>query len=147
VYAHKKQVKLMGLNNEGKMTGLAHIGLYISDIERTKKFYTEILGFEIMCETTLTNSDGVIKICFLSLGNLCIEAVQHPKRRELSDGWFEHVAIRVENIEAVKMQLEEKGVRFDVEDITFAPGFWKNGSKWILFRGPDNEHIEINEVL
>ena len=28
-----------------RIKGLAHIGLYVKDIERTKKFYAEMLGF------------------------------------------------------------------------------------------------------
>ena len=28
-----------------EVKGVAHVGLYIKDIERSKKFYKEILGF------------------------------------------------------------------------------------------------------
>jgi len=129
------------------MAGLAHIGLFITDIEKTKKFYMEILGFENAHETSLNSDDGAIKICFLTLGAFCIEAVQFPKPQIRTDGWFDHIAIRVKNIEAVRKQLEDKGVQFEEEEITYAPKVWHNGSKWILFRGPDNEHLEINEVL
>lgn len=135
------------MEKEGKMVGLAHIGLFITDIERTKSFYTDILGFEVSHETALESEEGVIKICFLSLGSLCIEAVQFPNPQKRGDGWVDHIAINVKNIEAVKKQLEEKGVAFEEESITYAPNVWEHGSKWILFRGPDNEHLEINEVL
>lgn len=135
------------MKKEGTMVGLAHIGLFITDIERTKSFYTQILGFEVSHEAQLQSEEGVIKICFLSLGSLCVEAVQFPNPQKRGDGWFDHIAINVKNIEAVKKQLEEKGIAFEEENITHAPGVWENGSKWILFRGPDNEHLEINEVL
>lgn len=29
-----------------KMEGLAHIGVFITDIERSKKFYEDVLDFE-----------------------------------------------------------------------------------------------------
>ncbi len=35
------------------MEGLAHIGLFITDIEKTKSFYSKILGFKVAHETAL----------------------------------------------------------------------------------------------
>ncbi len=129
------------------MEGLAHIGLFITDIEKTKSFYSKILGFKVAHETALQSENGEVKICFLSLGDLCIEAVQLPNAQKRSDGWFDHIAIKVKNIEAIKQKLEQRGIVFEEETITHAPSVWENGSKWILFRRPDNEHLEINEVL
>ena len=47
-----------------------------------------------------------------------------------------------------KKELESKGIVFDEPEITYAPHvFPPKGSTWILFRGPDNEHIELNELM
>ena len=44
--------------------------------------------------------------------------------------------------------LESKGIVFEEDEITHAEHvFPPKGSKWILFRGPDNEHIELNELM
>ena len=130
---------------EGKICGLAHFGLFITDIEVTKKFYKDILEFNSVFEYTM--NDGT-KVAFLKNGDCMIEAVQFPNPEKRKDGWFDHLAMRVENIEAVKENLEKKGIQFeDQGNITHCPECFPGGSKWILFRGPDGEHLELNEVL
>ena len=42
--------------------GLSHIALYIKDLEVTKKFYTEVLGFEILGQTTWEGDTLVIEV-------------------------------------------------------------------------------------
>jgi lactoylglutathione lyase len=130
-----------------KLEGLAHIGLFVADIEVSKKFYTEMLDFNVIEETSLDGPDGVIKIAFVQNGNLVIEIVQFPKTDKKSDGPVDHIALRVENIECVRDLLLERGLAFEEKEITHAPGVFSNGSKWILFRGPDGEHLELNERL
>jgi len=130
------------------INGLAHIGLFITDIEKSKKFYTEVLEFETIYECALDEPDGTsTKIAFMKNGDLTIELVQVANPSKRADGWIDHIALRVENIEAVRETLLSRGVKFETDDITFAPGVFPNGSKWILFRGPDNEHLEITEVM
>lgn len=125
------------------MEGLAHVGLFIKDIERTEKFYTEILDFEVI-ERTQVERD---KVVFLKNGNLIIEAVQPYEQKTRGDGWFDHVAFKVENIEEVRDNLLKRGIVFEEKDIYDAPQVFPNGARWILFRGPDGEHLELNEVL
>ena len=33
--------------------GLAHVGVFVSDLERSKRFYRDVLGFEITWELSL----------------------------------------------------------------------------------------------
>lgn len=130
-----------------KLEGLAHVGVFVADIEASKEFYTEMLDFEVIEETGIEDNDGLIKIAFIENGNLVIELVQFPNHREKADGPVDHIALRATNIEALKELLEERGIVFEEEEITFGSTVFPNGSKWILFRGPDGEHLEINEVL
>lgn len=131
----------------GKIVGLAHIGLFVEDIERTKKFYTDILGFEVYHECVVPTPDGNVFVAFARLNDCVLEIVQPVTAAKKADGWFDHVALRAENIEAVRDMLAAKGIAFETDEIVYAPGvFPPKGSKWILFRGPDGEHLEINEV-
>ena len=128
-----------------KMSGIAHVGLFIKDLEVSKKFYTEVLGFEIIEEVVSPGDDGDTLVAFAKNGNLVLELVQFPKFNPAGDGIVDHIAINVENIEECKKILEEKGIEFE-SDVVVAPDFFPNGSKWVLFRGPDGEHLELNEV-
>lgn len=130
------------------IVGLAHIGLYVADIERTKEFYTEKLGFEVYHECVSASPEGDIRVAFARNGDCILELVQLAAEEKRCDGFFDHVALKVKNIKKVREELEQKGIQFEEKEITFAPHvFPPNGSKWILFRGPDGEHIEINEIL
>lgn len=126
-----------------KMEGLAHVGLFIKDIERTVKFYEEILDFETIERSEVEGS----KVAFIKNGDLIIEVVQPPVYQERCDGWFDHIAFRCTDIAGVKEKLAAKGITFEEKDIYVAPQVFPNGAKWILFRGPDNEHLELNEVM
>lgn len=130
-----------------KICGLAHIGLFITDIERTKAFYKDILEFDNIYECQSKEADGSItKICFMRNGDLTLELVQFEKPTQKVDGWVDHIALKVQNIEATKELLESRGIEFEEKEITYAPHVFPNGDKWILFRGPDGEHLEINEI-
>ena len=133
---------------EAKMEGLAHVELFVSDIKKTKAFYTEILGFEVIHETTGQEGDDIVKICFLKSGNLILCAAEFPTYTKSEDGIINHFAISVTNIEKVKEKLEKKGLKtWEKDEITYAPNYWDNGTKWILFRGPDGERLELCEIL
>lgn len=134
----------------GEIRDLSHIGLYVSDIERSKDFYCRILHFECFYEYDSPSDDGAgAKVAFVKNGNLILELVQF-NNPEISkgrrDGLIDHIAISVRNIEEVQKELEEKGIQFEKKEIVFMPIF-TNGSKWLLFRGPDGEHLEVAEVL
>lgn len=128
---------------QGRVCGLQHIGLFIKDLEVTKKFYMENLGFEIDYEFILDDPEGDIKICFLKNGDCCIEAVQFPNPEKRPDGWVDHIAFRVENIEAMREELVAKGI--ECEELVDCDTCYPGGSKWVMFRGPDGEHLELNE--
>lgn len=123
--------------------GIAHVGLYIKDIERSKKFYTEILGFEKICEFVSLEGN---KIAFMKSGNLIIELIEHKVWMDRKDGLFDHIAMEVENIEETSERLKELGISFEA-DIYFDDLVFDRGVKYQAFRGPDGEHLEIYQTL
>jgi catechol 2,3-dioxygenase-like lactoylglutathione lyase family enzyme len=59
-----------------KVTQIDHVVLHVTDIERSKSFYMDVLGFEFRREHT----DGDQKISFLACGNQGLDLI------EISDG-------------------------------------------------------------
>ncbi|MCI8275888.1 MAG: hypothetical protein HFI66_09830 [Lachnospiraceae bacterium] len=125
------------------ISGVAHIGLYIKDVERSKKFYTEVLGFETICEFVSLEGN---KMAFVKSGNLIIELIQHKVWMDRKDGLFDHIAMEVENIEETSKKLKNLGIEFEA-DIYFDNLVFDNGVKYQAFRGPDGEHLEIYQTL
>ncbi len=123
--------------------GSAHIGVFVSDLEVSKKFYRDILDFDIIWECVI----GTDKVAFARTGDLTLELIQPAVMPQREDGKVDHIALGVKNIEAVHAALKARGVTFETEDITFCDLVFPNGAKWILFRGPDGERLELNEVL
>ena len=124
------------------MTGLNHVGLFVKDVQVSKAFYTETLGFEVTCEATM--DDGT-KVCFVRLNDLTIEIVQFPEYSQKCDGYFDHIAFMVDDIEATMQELAAKGIAFETEEPVFMPVFEK-GVRYVMFRGPDGEHLQITET-
>ncbi len=122
--------------------GLAHIGLFIRNIEVSKKFYTETLGLEIVSEADMP--DGT-KVAMAKRGDLMIELVQLPDYKNYQDGFVNHIAMRVTDIDKVQKELEGKGIQFETKEPV--PMDILNGVSYLMFRGPDGEHLEIVQLL
>jgi len=128
--------------------GLAHIGVFIKDIEVSKKFYTDILGFECFSESGIDTDEGVIKIAFMRIGNCVIELVAFPTdQQRKTDGIVAHIALDVDDIDAVQACLAKKGIKFETEEPIELPMVMDNGVKYINLFGPDGETIELNQTL
>lgn len=121
----------------------AHVGLYIKDVERSKKYYHDILGFECVCEFTNGTGD---RLSFMKSGSLIIELIQHKVWMDRHDGLFDHIAMQVDDIEAVSAALKAKDVEFE-DEVYFDVNVFDKGVKYQAFRGPDGEHLEIYQVM
>ena len=133
-------------NKKGKIAGLAHIGVYISDIERSIAYYTGMLDFECYHRVDIEENEGVTRIAFLRNGSCIIELVQKPGATEIPDGPVDHIAMDVDDIDAAMANLKAKGIEFETDEPVFLPTMF-NGVKFAFFRGPDGEHLEINQLL
>lgn len=85
--------------------GLQHLGLPVTDIDKSKKWYTEILGFNLMYETIMNNGNEVTKVAFIGLNGFAIEMYQ-LSGKELDEiksrghGHIDHIALDVDDIRA-----------------------------------------------
>src|SRR5437868_13263567 len=68
-----------------ELTGVAHFSIPVSDVDKSTKFYTEVVGCKFLSQ--LPNQ----KITFLDAGRVCVLLLKRPapvrkRRPELSDG-------------------------------------------------------------
>jgi lactoylglutathione lyase len=130
--------------------GLAHIGLFTSDIEKSKKFYTENLGFKLDYESILEQPDnGWLKLAFINLNGMIIELLEPSDKENMKkgdNGCVEHLAVEVQNLLDVVEDLKAKGIKFETEQPAKHDKLFK-GVLSIFFEGPNGERLELFEFL
>ena len=122
--------------------GLGHIGLFTRNMDVSVAFYTNVLEFEVVSQTS--ESDGT-RITMVRNNDCTVEIVQLPYYEGYLDGYFNHFSMVVDDILDAKKKLMEKGVVFEMKDPAISNVF--DGVKYLMFRGPDGEHLEINEYI
>lgn len=120
--------------------GLSHIGLHVRDLERSKKFYTELLGFAVACTVPLEN--GTV-LCFLRNGDCEIELIAKPDYAPRQDGHFEHLCLKTADLDAAIAHLYAHGIQIEGAPRSI-PNVY-HGVRLAFFRGPDGELLELNE--
>jgi catechol 2,3-dioxygenase-like lactoylglutathione lyase family enzyme len=130
-----------------KVTGLSHVGVFVKDLKRSQQFYQDILGFKTTWECEFSDAANTYTIAIIANGSVVIELVQKKIQVPLGDGATDHVAMAVDNLDEMITQLSGKGIKFETAEPVYEAVMLKNGSKWIFFRGPDNEHIELAQAL
>ena len=125
-----------------------HIGIAVKDIEQAKKFYTEFLGMKALGEEVV--EEQKVKVCFIPCGDSEIELLESTspdgpiaKHIEKKGDGIQHIALRVDNIEAAIADLMAKGVRM----IDEKPRYGAGGAK-IAFVHPKSTGgilLEISE--
>jgi len=121
-----------------------HIAIICSDYDKSKRFYTEILGFEIEREV-FREARNSYKLDLALNGQYIIELFSFPdppKRpsRPESTG-LRHIAFQVDDIELAIAQLQKK--RIETEPIRIDEF---TGKKFTFFSDPDDLPIELYEI-
>ena len=121
-----------------------HIAIICSDYKRSKLFYTDVLGFEIIREVYRQERQSY-KLDLALNGNYLIELFsfpdppQRPSRPE-SCG-LRHLAFQVNDIELSIKELQTKGVEPEpirIDEFT--------DKQFTFFADPDGLPIELYEV-
>jgi glyoxylase I family protein len=127
-----------------KIEKLHHIAIICSDYEKSKKFYTEILGFEIDNEIYRQERNSY-KLDLSLNGQYLIELFSFPnppqrQTRPEATG-LRHISFNVQNIENEIEFLKSKNITTEqirIDEFT--------NRKFTFFNDPDNLPIEIYEV-
>ena len=110
--------------------GLAHIGIFTAHFEKTVEFYTKILPFEIVWNTLEEHpgdNSGIypLKVCIAKLGDLYVELIETKNKGWTADGidgTFNHIGIRVADIDDAIAELTARGLPPDrITDVTDNP--------------------------
>jgi glyoxylase I family protein len=124
--------------------GLHHVALICGDYARSKAFYTDILGFDVVAETW-RDERGSWKLDLAVPGGGRLELfsfAEAPPRPSYPEAQgLRHLAFVVSDVGAVKAQLEAKGVA--VEPIRIDA---LNDRQFTFFHDPDGLPLELYEA-
>jgi lactoylglutathione lyase len=126
------------------ITGIAHVGIRVHDLERSRRFY-EQLGFEFVIGPVgpepvaiMTHRSGVC-INFILNGARADEPNVLMDVAEKHAG-YTHIALAVGDVKEAARMLAAAGISLSGGPITF-PG----GAQAIFLRDPDRNVIELNQ--
>ena len=136
---------------KGNLRGLQHIGLPVTNLERSKAFYSE-LGFVEIMRTNLPGASEAIQVAMMHHEELTLELYQLEKEeRQMianrTDGHIDHIALDVMDIEQAYTEICAAGLEVLEEDAPVFLPFWDQGVKFFTIRGPDGEKVEFNQIL
>lgn len=121
-----------------------HIAIICSDYEKSKQFYTEILGFEITQEIYREGRQSY-KLDLALNGNYCIELFSFPNPPERVSQpearGLRHLAFEVENIESAIENLSKYNIQTEpirIDEFT--------QKRFTFFEDPDQLPIELYEI-
>ncbi|MDF9799523.1 glyoxylase I family protein [Catalinimonas alkaloidigena] len=126
-----------------QLKGIHHIAIICSDYHKSKRFYTEILGFQIVREVHREERQSY-KLDLALHGQYVIELFSFPEpparpSRPEARG-LRHLAFEVDNVEVAVQALAEQGI--NCEEIRTDK---LSGKRFTFFADPDDLPLELYE--
>ena len=124
--------------------GVHHVAIICSDYEKSKAFYTEVLGLEILAENYRANRQSW-KLDLALNGQYCLELFsfpdtpKRPSRPEASG--LRHIAFGVNNLDVLIQELQSKGIQTEVVRIDEY-----TEKRFTFLSDPDDLPLELYEL-
>jgi lactoylglutathione lyase len=121
-----------------RILGVAHMAVFVSDLQKARTFYQDLLGFEE--SFTLPKADGSIDIdiAFIKINDR--QWVELFNRPSAGEGQLNHIALYTDDADGMRAYLASQGVK--------VPGSvpkGRTGNKNFIVKDPDGHDVEIVE--
>jgi glyoxylase I family protein len=122
-----------------RILGYHHASLVVADTERSKRFYSDILGLDIEPERPDLSFPG----CWFRVGDLQLHLLEVPNPDPILDrpehgGRDRHTAVGVDALDGFVERLEQAGIPFTLS---------RSGRRALFCRDPDGNAWELIEQL
>ena len=126
-----------------KIEAVHHIAILTDDYEKSKAFYTDVLGFAIIRETYRADRKSY-KLDLAIAGKYQIELFSFPDFRERCSypeaKGLRHLAFAVNDVDAAAAELKRNNVPVEpvrVDELT--------GKRFVFFTDPNGQPLELYE--
>jgi catechol 2,3-dioxygenase-like lactoylglutathione lyase family enzyme len=153
---------LISIISLSQVSKVEAVGITVKDMNRSLKFYTEVLGFKKISDAEYRGEDieklkglfGInTRVARLQLGDEFIELTDYlttggrsiPEDQKSNDLFFQHIAIVVSDMDKAYQQLR----KYNIEHVSTAPQTLPKsipaaeGIKAFYFHDPDNHNLEL----
>lgn len=141
------------------ITAIGHIGICVSDMERSIRFWRDGLGFEVLREMTFYGSawkrileldDLDLQTKIIRRDHVTLELLAFAKpghvgtdeRRPMNQLGFTHLAIWVDDIDSAAKRVVDHGGRL-IETTRTAFDHPKIQGRWLMATDPDGIRLEL----
>lgn len=121
------------------LTGIAHVGFAVTDLEKARTFYTGVLGFEEAFR--ISKPDGGVEMAFFKVNDTQYIEIS-PGLPSDQDDRLTHIAFETSDIERLRRMLGEAGVT-----VPSQPGRGRDGNRNFSVRDPDNHRVEFVQYM
>jgi len=123
-----------GAPKRPKILGVAHIALFVHDVDRSRAFYTDFLGYGEPFK--LDNPDGSLSLTFIKINER--QYIELFPEKEAGTDRLNHISIEVDNAEAMRAYLAANGVKVPA---VVSKGRIRNSN--FNVKDPDGHTVEI----
>jgi catechol 2,3-dioxygenase-like lactoylglutathione lyase family enzyme len=116
------------------ITGVSHIALFVHDIEKSREFYKDFLGFGEPFK--LDNPDGSLSLTFIKVNDR--QYIELFPEKEANSDRLNHISIETDNAEAMRLYLKANGIKVPE---TTPKGRIRNSN--FNIKDPDGHTVEI----
>lgn len=121
-----------------RITGVAHVAFFTSDLYKTRAFYKSVLGYEEPYD--LKNPDGSLNMSFIKINER--QYVELSKEIAPDTDRLNHVSIETDDIAAMRNYLAAKGIK-----VPAAPGKVRIGNLAFNVKDPDGHTLEFVQYM
>jgi len=120
------------------INGLAHIAIYAHDIEKSRVFYRDFLGFAE--PYSLNNPDGSLSMTFFKINER--QYIELSPEKEPGSDRLRHLSFETDDIEGLRSYLESQGVK-----VPATTGRGRIGNRSFNITDPAGHTVEMVQYM